>query len=85
MTAAISLIGQRFGMLVVKAEELRANPVWHHPRTWCVCQCDCGREHGVWRQSIQQGLTKSCGCLRRRDTRERNHARRGMKRNGAHE
>lgn len=54
----IPMIGQRFGRLLVlgQAESL-------HKRRWRV-RCDCGTEFVVIGQSLRQGATKSCGCLR---------------------
>ena len=30
------------------------------------CQCKCGAVKDVYRFRIEQGITKSCGCLRRK-------------------
>ena len=78
------LTGQRFGRLLV----LRPHPervrygkdkravaaLWH-------CVCVCGEERLVLGNNLRQGFSRSCGCLIRDITTERNtrhgHARRG--------
>jgi len=52
------LTGQRFGRLVVKAQ----NGSLHGHAKW-LCVCDCGREKTIWRGELVKGKTKSCGCL----------------------
>lgn len=51
-------IGQRYGRLTVMG--------------WCddekdmfICQCDCGRVFKARAGNVRQGVTKSCGCLKR--------------------
>lgn len=55
---ADSLVGRRFGRLVVIAQSPHAQVVtrWH-------CRCDCGQETIVFRTALIGGATKSCGCL----------------------
>jgi len=57
-----SLIGQRFGRLVVL--EAMQKPL--------LCRCDCGtvKEYGM--PAVVKGYTRSCGCLRRELTKTRN-------------
>ena len=52
------MIGSRFGRLLVIAQA----PTVRYTR-WR-CRCDCGAEVIVSRNSLQQGYTRSCGCLR---------------------
>jgi len=52
------LTGQRFGRLVVKAQ----NGSSHGHAKW-LCVCDCGQEKTIWRGELVKGKTKSCGCL----------------------
>ena len=55
------MTGQRFGRLVVigrTAKRWQGNVVWK-------CRCDCGKEVSIPGNRLQQGKTKSCGCLRR--------------------
>lgn len=35
------------------------NPMWY-------CVCDCGTEKAVTQRSLLKGLSKSCGCLKRK-------------------
>lgn len=56
--------GERFGRLVVvERAESYINPNGL-PRTAWKCKCDCGNEVVVLAQSLSNGSTKSCGCLR---------------------
>ena len=59
-TRSKDVSGQRFGMLV--AERLsgdgRSGAMWQ-------CVCDCGNKKVVKLNSLQSGMTRSCGCLRR--------------------
>lgn len=69
------MIGERFGRLVVieQAATVRYTR-WR-------CRCDCGAEAIVSRNSLQQGFTRSCGCLRAEQAR-RNGAIRPVRRVG---
>lgn len=55
--AASSLIGKRFGKLIVTQE-------WRDEksRIQCLCQCDCGNTKTIRRDSLKNGRTSSCGC-----------------------
>ena len=55
----IDLTGKRFGRLVVTEMD------WAKSGTRCYCKCDCGNELWVAYSSLQQGITKSCGCYKR--------------------
>ena len=55
----INLLGKRFGKLVVIEEAQNRNG-----RTTWLCQCDCGNQKIVGTKELQNGDTKSCGCLR---------------------
>ena len=63
---ANNLVGQRFGLLTVlrRGETQRTAVVWE-------CVCDCGNQLSVLAGSLRQGLTKSCGCLRKKIAAER--------------
>lgn len=52
-------VGKRFGMLTVMSYVGKENGfhLWH-------CRCDCGKEVDVRQSNLQNGWTKSCGCLR---------------------
>lgn len=58
-----SLVGQRFGKLVVieQAESSAAGQ-----RRW-VCQCDCGNRRVVLGTNLKRGTTASCGCKKYND------------------
>lgn len=56
-----SLVGQRFGNLVVlKFSGYGSSKSNKKDRMW-LCKCDCGEEKPVRSQSLKQGLTKTCG------------------------
>ena len=58
------LTGQKFGLLtaVRPTEERRGDSVvWE-------CLCDCGNTKFVPTKQLMSGITKSCGCLRRKKT-----------------
>lgn len=56
--------GQRFGrLLVIEEAERPAN--CHAPKIYWRCRCDCGNVVVVDVDSLRQGNTKSCGCLRK--------------------
>lgn len=59
-----SLVGQRFGRLVVAGHAgTVTSPKGKRCSLW-ICVCDCGSPATVTRQRLRDGLTKSCGCLR---------------------
>lgn len=71
-----SLVGQRFGLLVVQElDSIRNRP--HLPGTdfFWKCLCDCGKITVVKRGSLTSKNTKSCGCHNRAAVVERNKAR----------
>ena len=51
-----SLIGKKFGRLLVVAEYVLKK------RRYCVCICDCGKKTDVLSFSLKSGHTSSCGC-----------------------
>lgn len=55
----MSLVGQRFGRLVVSSKNGDARP-----QKWA-CLCDCGNTHIAREAHMKSGRTKSCGCLNR--------------------
>lgn len=72
MTKLRDLTGQRFGRYTVleRAEDY-VNP-WSGCRaTQWRCLCDCGTIKVVVGESLKQGVTRSCGCLKRDMARER--------------
>lgn len=64
-----NLTGQRFGMLTVlwmsKTRTKGGKLQW-------TCKCDCGNIVNVVTNSLRDGSTKSCGCLRARNIKIQN-------------
>lgn len=64
------LTGQRFGMLkVLKRVEDYINTDNGRARPQFLCQCDCGNQKIVQKESLMNG-TISCGCIKSRGERE---------------
>ena len=63
---ALSLTGQRFGRLLVLAEDALCpqGTRGHMNRTWR-CRCACGREIIIPTSSLTSDNTRSCGCFSR--------------------
>lgn len=60
MSARIDLIGKRFGCWLVLSfggSNVNKQSVW-------LCRCDCGTERMVVAQTLRNGLTSSCGCMK---------------------
>lgn len=65
-TRLIDLTGKRFGRLVVLertgtykgVDGSGGSPIWK-------CQCDCGAITEVIGRNLRNGVTNSCGCIRR--------------------
>lgn len=54
-------VGEKFGKLTVigfAGRERRMDMI--------SCRCECGTEKIVQKRHLQQGLTRSCGCLRKK-------------------
>ena len=62
--------GQRYGRLVV----VRRVPNGVRGKARFLCRCDCDNEVIVLAESLRNGTTKSCGCLRRDLMRQRAEA-----------
>lgn len=67
MSKVLSLTGQKFGRLVVIKQ---AGKNKHGNYQWS-CLCDCGKEKIVSGGHLRRGDTKSCGCLSKEKTIER--------------
>jgi hypothetical protein len=63
---------QRFGRLTVLGRG--SNPYGNGSAFWR-CRCDCGTETIVAGYALRKGASRSCGCLRREVTRDRNRYR----------
>lgn len=79
MPAAINIIGERFGRLIVTAESEPARTCKGWPVRQSLCLCDCGKEIITLNGSLRSGATQSCGCLRREITgsKKRTHGQSG--------
>lgn len=66
------MTGQRFERLVVveRADDYIL-PCGQRKIMW-KCKCDCGNETVVMASALRRGRTKSCGCVSREKTVERN-------------
>lgn len=68
MPKAIPFIkGQKYGRWTVVSEATRG---LRRRRAW-VCRCECGTVRLIEPGSLNEGLTRSCGCLRDEKTRSR--------------
>jgi hypothetical protein len=65
----VDLTGRQFGRLTVLCH-VGSSP---YGGTLWKCQCSCGNRCVKRDGSLKRGKTKSCGCLRRELTSERNH------------
>lgn len=74
----VDLTGKRFGrLLVLRRGRVKSsvrkcstrNPRNRNRNYW-ICQCDCGNQKEVSKDTLSQGLTRSCGCLRRERARD---------------
>lgn len=79
MKEPMNLIGKRFGKLTVidKADSLfykneKYKSGFMEIRRW-KCKCDCGNFVDVRGSRLCQGITQSCGCLRKERARKANH------------
>ncbi len=69
----IDLTGKRFGRLsvlrrgktVVSRRKDATKNDRNRNRNYWICQCDCGNIKEASKDTLTQGLTKSCGCIRR--------------------
>ena len=70
MAKAIDITYQTFGMLTaIERVGTRNNEVlWR-------CICNCGKETVVKSRNLRHGLTKSCGCLRKKHAASLGHRR----------
>lgn len=65
MSAKMNIIGRRFGRLTVVSYHGTKNN-----RTLWKCLCDCGRYAVVSGKCLNNGNTKSCGCLRKQNAKK---------------
>lgn len=60
MGKSLNLVGKRYGRLVV-LEKIGVRK----RKTYWKCVCDCGKECEADTSSLNYGMKRSCGCLRR--------------------
>lgn len=60
-----SLIGLTFGRWHVRKRDAS------NPRNY-ICECDCGTIRSVFGGSLKQGASRSCGCLKSEQAKEKN-------------
>lgn len=65
-----SMIGQRFGRLVV-LEYAGDEYIGSDNNSRYICKCDCGNTAIVGQNKLKSGHTRSCGCLQREIVSER--------------
>lgn len=62
------ITGQRFGRLVAIKLIPKEERTWSNKERAWLCKCDCGNEVIVRQRNLLSArMTKSCGCLRKRD------------------
>lgn len=64
----IDLTGEKFGRLIV-VERLQNDK---HNKTRWMCKCECGNTKSIGGWELRKEQSKSCGCLRKETTAERN-------------
>lgn len=83
MRKAESLVGQQFGRLtVIRRVDDYVSPGGKKRDTQWLCRCSCTerKEVCVTRERLVRGTTKSCGCIRRELTAEKNRSRKKVNR-----
>lgn len=64
----LDITNQKFGKLTALyrvGQNNKHHSIWH-------CKCECGKEKDILIDSLRSGRTKSCGCLVKQKTTERN-------------
>lgn len=67
-----SLIGKRFGRLIVQAYAGDEYIGSDNNSRW-ICKCDCGNTTIVGQNKLKSGHTQSCGCLQKQRASEYQH------------
>ena len=60
-----SLIGARYGKLVIEDLYLKTDEETGKQSMFAKCKCDCGNEKEVLLTTLKRGATLSCGCLKK--------------------
>lgn len=55
--AGVVHVGERYGMLVVLADQVKVGRVW-----LALCACDCGNRKMAHSYCMRSGILRSCGC-----------------------
>jgi len=63
------LTDKKFGRLTVVSEG-KSQKLKNGTRKYWLCKCDCGNEKQVISNSLVKGKTKSCGCLRKENSKK---------------
>lgn len=66
----IDLKGKRFSKLTVIGLDKEKMTRKHDGKTYWMCMCDCGKVISPRSDALQNGRTKSCGCIRSTNTYE---------------
>jgi hypothetical protein len=61
----VNITGQRFGKLVARYKDGYLDNSGRSTSLMWMCMCDCGNTARVRSQSLRDGTTRSCGCLRK--------------------
>ena len=79
MSRRLDLTGQRYGKLTVlqEAEAIISGQGGNKTTAW-LCRCDCGKNKIVATAYLRSGSTRSCGCLKKKQTYRHNY---GAKKN----
>lgn len=74
-------IGKRFGRYVIVELDTKRNESLekHKYRKYYICKCDCGNIRSVEYRELAKGNSKSCGCIRKEQAKERRNYRIGKR------
>lgn len=61
----LDITGKRFGKLVAIEKTKKPDRVKESSATYWLCQCDCGSVKKVRIDHLNNGKTRSCGCLKK--------------------
>ena len=69
MRQEIDITGQKFGRLTA----IRRDGLGDCWQAKWLCRCDCGNVVSVFKCNLTTGKTRSCGCLKKEQLKNRNH------------
>ena len=67
----IDLTGRKFGRWTVKERDTERNKKNKYHHSYWICECECGTIGSVSSDTLKNGGSKSCGCLKREITSEK--------------